>query len=49
MKLANLPPTVAQDAPDHKQRTLEPPALRCRAVAGTMYFGAFLCTVACGR
>ena len=25
--------TVVQDAPDHKQRTLEPPALRWRTLA----------------
>ena len=29
----DVPPTVVQNAHDRKQRTLEPPVLRCRAVA----------------
>ena len=41
--------TVAQNAHGHKQRTLEPPALRCRTVAGTTYFGAFYAAAASGR
>ena len=41
--------TVAQNAHGHKQRTLEPPVLRCRTVAGTTYFGAFYAAAASGR
>ena len=39
---------VVQNAPDHKQRTLKPPVLTWRTLAGTAYFGAFYASVACG-
>ena len=40
---------VVQNTSDHKQRTLKPPVLTWRTLAGAAYFGAFYAAVACRR